>query len=420
MKNKIIISFLAIFLLFFIASSIEAISLEELQTKINQSQAQINQLLKQSEEQLVTEKPVTSTHCITSDLFLGMTNNEVKILQEGLKQDTDIYPEGLVTGYFGPLTKAAVIRFQEKYASDILNPWGFNKGTGYAGTTTKAKFNTLYCQTTTTTDLPPCQWCGSACIRLYSWMVCPDVAPPAGFYCVEINGQCDIAHTPQITLQTTTTTISPTTDTTIPPMTVNIVASPISINYNDSIFLNWRSNNARYCFASASPSNTQWSGTIDLSGTKNIHNIAQDTTFLITCLNIYDSRVTKQTNVYIKSTYVCDTSTWQCHKPASGSSSLHDYPSLSACQAECQPPTETTTTTTTTTVPIKYTCNPSTWQCVLTYGGGQYDTLAMCEARCQPPTETTTTTTTTTVPIKYTCNPSTWQCVLSIPLDGLS
>ena len=55
-----------------------------------------------------------------------MSNNlEVRCFQEFLKdQGQEIYPEGLITGNFLSLTQSAVIRFQEKYASEILAPLG--------------------------------------------------------------------------------------------------------------------------------------------------------------------------------------------------------------------------------------------------------------------------------------------------------
>ena len=76
-----------------------------------------------------------------SDLKLGSRGPEVRALQKCLAKDPQIYPEGRITGYFGPKTKAAVIRFQEKYAEDILEPWGFTRGTGLVGKTTRAKLN---------------------------------------------------------------------------------------------------------------------------------------------------------------------------------------------------------------------------------------------------------------------------------------
>src|SRR3989344_2254283 len=45
-------------------------------------------------------------------ITLGATGDDVSALQEFLAEDTSIYPEGLVTGYFGPLTEAAVKGWQ--------------------------------------------------------------------------------------------------------------------------------------------------------------------------------------------------------------------------------------------------------------------------------------------------------------------
>lgn len=56
---------------------------------------------------------------------IGSRSEEVKIIQEILKTDPEIYPEGYVTGYYGPLTMAAVKRLQKKCGlpeTGILDP----------------------------------------------------------------------------------------------------------------------------------------------------------------------------------------------------------------------------------------------------------------------------------------------------------
>ncbi len=96
--------------------------------------------------QAILEKRAKKISCsfFENNLWFGMRNKQVKCLQEFLKsQGEEIYPEGLVTGYFGPLTKAAVIRFQEKYNLEILVPYGLKNGTGFVGPRTRAQINKI-------------------------------------------------------------------------------------------------------------------------------------------------------------------------------------------------------------------------------------------------------------------------------------
>jgi len=77
------------------------------------------------------------------DLKTGSRGKEVEELQKCLAKDPEIYPAGEITGFFGNSTKEAVILFQEKYKKEILEPWGFEKGTGIVSKTTRDKLNEI-------------------------------------------------------------------------------------------------------------------------------------------------------------------------------------------------------------------------------------------------------------------------------------
>ncbi len=118
------------------------------QLLIQQLLAQIDSLKKQIAAILAQQQGGgndNSCFQINGNLYFGIADNDnVRCLQQFLKnQGVDIYPEGLVTGNFGNLTKAAVVRFQEKYISDILTPVGLLKGTGYVGPQTRMKINQI-------------------------------------------------------------------------------------------------------------------------------------------------------------------------------------------------------------------------------------------------------------------------------------
>jgi len=81
---------------------------------------------------------------LTKDLKIGDQGESVKLLQQWLARDIAIYPENLINSQFGDVTKKAVIRFQEKYKSEILIPRSLVKGTGIVDLLTRQKLNSLY------------------------------------------------------------------------------------------------------------------------------------------------------------------------------------------------------------------------------------------------------------------------------------
>lgn len=102
---------------------------------------------------IATPTPITGISAefsFSGNLKLNQVSNDIKFLQIILNSDPDTKiaesgggSPGNETTFFGAKTKAAVIKFQEKYASEILSPVGLAKGTGIIGPSTRAKLNSL-------------------------------------------------------------------------------------------------------------------------------------------------------------------------------------------------------------------------------------------------------------------------------------
>lgn len=96
---------------------------------------------------VVSATPREGCLYMSSYLHVGANDNagDVIKLQNFLNQ---FEGERLsVTGVFGNDTFDAVKRFQEKYAGDILHPWGYDSGTGHVYILTQKKINEMSCRT---------------------------------------------------------------------------------------------------------------------------------------------------------------------------------------------------------------------------------------------------------------------------------
>lgn len=90
---------------------------------------------------LAEETPIKTLTIFIAPLYLGLKSEDVSRLQTLLASQPAIYPEGLVTGYFGPLTLKAVQRFQLEYKI-ITNQ--SDPGFGYVGPKTRAKLQEVF------------------------------------------------------------------------------------------------------------------------------------------------------------------------------------------------------------------------------------------------------------------------------------
>lgn len=109
--------------------------IDVLQKQIAALQEQINSL--QNNSSGSTNAPdATLPNIVLFSAYLekGMSGKEVKNLQQFLSGFSDVYPEKIISGYFGLLTENAVKRFQQTYGIDTL---------GVVGPRTRAKLNEL-------------------------------------------------------------------------------------------------------------------------------------------------------------------------------------------------------------------------------------------------------------------------------------
>ncbi|MEK7120546.1 MAG: peptidoglycan-binding domain-containing protein, partial [Patescibacteria group bacterium] len=121
----------------------------ELQAQIQSLLATITAL----QGQLATLGGGTTGACtftFTQALKQGSTGSEVMNLQKFLNKSADTQVSttgagspGNESSYFGPATKAAVMKFQTKYASEVLTPLGLSGATGFWGVASRAKANAM-------------------------------------------------------------------------------------------------------------------------------------------------------------------------------------------------------------------------------------------------------------------------------------
>ena len=183
-------------------------------------------------------QPTSAGACLSlsynlyADQTDATTNGEVTKLQQFLAQDSSIYPSGLLTGYFGPMTESAVQRWQATHGV-VSSGSADTTGYGYVGPKTRAAMSCGGVQTTATNNT---------------------YIPPSTTYIPPTNPQATVPNTPvqsssapMCTLTVTTTrgthTISNTS-----PVSGSGPSERIMIWNDEALTLKWSSPNAMQAY----------------------------------------------------------------------------------------------------------------------------------------------------------------------------
>lgn len=95
----------------------------------------------------ITPSTSSTFGTLTGPFGPNISGTQVTLLQQLLVRD-GVYPEAIVSGFYGPATQAATKRFQQKYGIEA---------TGIAGPQTRAKLNELYGGVTVLTPVAEAQ-----------------------------------------------------------------------------------------------------------------------------------------------------------------------------------------------------------------------------------------------------------------------
>jgi hypothetical protein len=135
---------------------VSAVTAAELQAQIDALMAQLSGLQAQlpSDTSGAASASGAPAACsgvtLSRSLTVGSSGTDVKCLQALLNQsaDTQVAASGVgsagnETLYFGNLTRAAVVKYQEKYSAAVLAPVGLSAGTGFFGPSTRTQANSM-------------------------------------------------------------------------------------------------------------------------------------------------------------------------------------------------------------------------------------------------------------------------------------
>jgi len=98
--------------------------IETLRQQVAALQAKIDELRRAQSGAAQAAQDVRGTLKLISKLREGMSGEEVRLLQTVLAGDPDVYPEGLISGFFGKLTAKAIKKFQKKHGLEQVGNVG--------------------------------------------------------------------------------------------------------------------------------------------------------------------------------------------------------------------------------------------------------------------------------------------------------